>query len=268
VISQEYEPNYFSMRYFGGFFPWVFRDLPLTRETDGDRLGAYRPAAAGDAQSTPTWRYWPASAGAITYNKTALWLHTLERMLGWDTLQRTLSTYFARWAFKHPKPADFFAIANETSGRDLTGFFDQVHRSSNVLDYGIEVFRSAPATVHGHPTDASSGSAAAQPAYRTAVVVRRYGEVEWPVDVRVTFENGQQERWTWDGRDRWKAFDVERPVRASVAEVDPEHVLLLDVHYTNNSATLAPQAHRAARKWSLVWLVWLQDQLMTYGFFV
>ena len=33
---------------------------------------------------------------AITYNKTALWLHTLERMLGWDTLQRILSTYYAR----------------------------------------------------------------------------------------------------------------------------------------------------------------------------
>ena len=33
-----------------------------------------------------------ARAGAITYDKTALWLHTLERMLGWDTLQRILST--------------------------------------------------------------------------------------------------------------------------------------------------------------------------------
>ena len=64
-----------------------------SRATDGNRLSGYRDAArAPIAQSAPTWRYWPETAGAITYNKTALWLNTLERMLGWDTLQRILST--------------------------------------------------------------------------------------------------------------------------------------------------------------------------------
>ena len=37
---------------------------------------------------------------------------TLERMLGWDVLQRILSTYYTRYAFKHPTPSDFFAVAN------------------------------------------------------------------------------------------------------------------------------------------------------------
>ena len=56
-------------------------------------------------------------------------------MLGWPTLQRVLSTFFERWQFKHPKPDDFFRIANEVSGQDLGWFFDQVYRSSNVFDY-------------------------------------------------------------------------------------------------------------------------------------
>ena len=73
--------------------------------------------------------------GVITYNKTALWLNTLERMLGWDTVQKILSTYYARYAFKHPEPKDFFAVVNEVSGRDMTWFFDQVYRSSNIFDY-------------------------------------------------------------------------------------------------------------------------------------
>ena len=64
------------------------RICALTRDTDGNRMPAFRPVARNDDQSTPTWRYWPGSASAITYNKTALWLHTLERMLGWETLQR------------------------------------------------------------------------------------------------------------------------------------------------------------------------------------
>jgi hypothetical protein len=201
-----------------------------------------------------------------------LWLNTLERMLGWDALQRILATYFSRWAFRHPKPEDFFAVANEVSARDLTGFFDQVYRTSNVFDYGVDTFRSEPEPARGYFGDgdkrAFSSAAGTPGVFRTLVVVRRYGEGEFPVDVRVVFDNKEEVRWRWDGHDRWKLFEVAKPARASFVQVDPDHVLLLDVNYTNNSATLAPLAGAAARKWSLVWLVWLQDHLLTYGFFV
>jgi hypothetical protein len=271
VIEQTYTPNYYSKRYFGDFVPWLFRDVPLTRETDGDRLGPYRPLAKADAPSTPTWQYFPGSAPAITYSKTALWLNTLERMLGWDTLQRIMSTYFSRWAFKHPRPDDFFSIANEVSGRDLTWFFDQVYRSSNVFDYGVASFTSVPAAPRGYVgegNDRRFAEPARTGSFHTTVVARRYGEGIFPVDIRVVFENKEEARWRWDGRERWKAFEIDKPVRATVAQVDPDRVLLLDVNYTNNSAALQPRARAAARKWSLVWLVWLQDHLLTYGFFV
>ncbi len=272
AIEASFHPDYYTKRYFGGFVPWVFHDFSLSRQTDGDRLGGYRPAAKSDAQSTPTWRYWPGTAPAITYNKTALWLHTLERMLGWETLQRILSTYFSRWQFRHPKPQDFFDVVNEVSGRDMTWFFDQVYRSSNVFDYGVDAFQSEPATARGFFGDAGSRAfsteAGSRGTYRTIVAVRRYGEAEFPVDVRVVFENKEEVLWHWDGRDRRKLFEVEKPSRASFAQVDPRHVLLLDANYTNNSATLTPNTRKAATKWSLAWLIWLQDRLLTYGFFV
>ena len=44
-----------------------------------------------DVPATPSWRYWPTAAGAISYDKTALWLHTLENYLGWPTLRRWLA---------------------------------------------------------------------------------------------------------------------------------------------------------------------------------
>jgi hypothetical protein len=254
VLEQQFYPHYYSKRYFGEFIPWVFDHLAMTRATDGNRMPAYRVVAENDDQSTPTWRYWPGSASAITYNKTALWLHTLERMVGWDTLQRILSTYFSRYAFKHPKPADFFAVTNEVSGQDLTWFFDQVHRSSNVFDYGVDAFRSERAED--------------EQTFHTTVVVRRLGGGTFPVPVRVRFENGDEQRWQWDGRDRWKAFEIDKGSRAVSVEVDPERVLLLDVNATNNSARLEPNGPAAAHKWSLVWLIWLQDHLLTYGFFV
>jgi len=267
VMQERYAPTYTLTRYFGGFVPYLMRDFPRSREREGDRLGTYRTGAKGDAQSTPSWQYWPGTAGSITYDKTALWLHTLERMVGWEVLQRILSTYFMRFQFKHPKPQDFFDVANEVSGRDLTWFFDQVYRSSNVFDYGVDALRSDIDVIDG-AIPAGVKTELRQASYRTQVIVRRYGEGIFPVDVRVVFENKEEVRWHWDGRDRWKRFEVEKPVRASFAQVDPEHVLLLDVRYTNNSLSMEPQSARAARKWSLAWLIWLQDHLLTYGFFV
>jgi hypothetical protein len=248
-------PTYFGQRYFGGFIPYVSRDIVTDRENVWNRLAGYRRAAKEDVPATPTYRYYPASGGAITYNKTALWLNTMERALGWPVMQRIMSTYSSRWKSRHPKPQDFFDVANEVSGRDLNGYFDQVYRSSNAFDYGIQDLRS----------DKDGDK------YRTLAVVRRYGEAIFPIDVRVTFEDGMQVTEHWDGLDRWHLYTYERPQRAVAAEADPERVLLLDVNRTNNSRTLEPldaSGPKAATKWSVKWMVWLEDCLLSWSLLV
>jgi hypothetical protein len=272
VIEQAFEPNYLVGRYFGGFVPWVFRDLPRSRATDGNRLGGYRAAAESDAQDTPSYRYFPSTGGAITYNKTALWLHTLERYLGWPILQRGLATLFDMGTFRHPTPDDVFAALNGASRRDLGWFFDQVYRGSNTFDYGIDSLTSVPASARGYfLTDDDARfepETDSQGRYRTTVVVRRHGEATFPVDVLTTFEDGSELREQWDGAARWKQFTYEGMARAVSAQVDPDRVLLLDVNYTNNGRTLRPRGAEAAAKWSLSWMLWLQDLLLTHAFFV
>jgi len=252
ALAQDYPDTYYERRYFGGFVPRAFLDVPLRRETYWNRLAGYRLAAESDVPSTPSYRYHPVTGRYITYNKTALWLNTLERWLGWPTMQRILATYFARWEFKHPKPQDFFDIATEVAGPEVASFFDQTFRSSDTFDYGVQDFKSE-----------RNGSG-----FRTDVFVRRYGEAIFPVDVLVTFENGDQVAERWDGRDRWRRYTYDREARAVSAQVDPERMLLLDVNYTNNSRTLAPKARSAATRWSLKWMIWLQDALLTWAFFV
>jgi len=250
-----YSPMYLQQRYFGNFVPYVFKDVRLDREIYWNRFAGYRRNPKIDQQSAPSYRYYPGLGTQTTYNKTALWLNTFERWLGWPVVQRTLSTYFARWQFKHPKPDDFFAIANEAAGRDLSPFFDQVYRSSNVFDYGIQELRS----------DREGDN------YRTTVVARRYGEATFPIDIRVTFADGQQAVEHWDGQDRWRQYTYDRAERAVTAEADPEHVLLLDVNATNNSRALGPRGElgtKAATKWSLKWMIWLQDCLLSWSMFV
>ena len=244
-----FTPNYVVRRYFGGFIPWVFRDIPVTRQID-EGLTNYRGQAESDAQATPSFRYWPSTGGNITYYKTALWLHTLERSLGWPALQRGMANYFDRWKFRHPQPSDFFQAIGEVSGRDLTPFFNEVYRGSNTFDYGVQQLVSA---------GAGTGR------FRTTVVARRFGEATFPVDVVTTFTDGSQKTEHWDGVERRAMYVYEGTVRARAVEVDPKRLLLLDVNYTNNSRTLEPRASEASLKWSLKWMAWLQDALLTYA---
>jgi hypothetical protein len=269
VLTEQPHPEYVTLRLFGGFVPWVLRDIPLDR-THHDRLAGYRSAAESDIQATPSWRYYPATGGHISYGKTAVWLHTLERLIGWPRLQRGMSLFFTRHVFTHPTPEDYMRALSEGAGQDLTWFFDQVYRGSNTVDYGIQRFSSAAASVSGwidrDGKRAYVDGERERPArHVTQLVVRRYGEVIMPVDILVSFADGQQVRDRWDGRDRWKAWRWERPARAVAAQVDPERVLLLDVNSTNNSWTLRPEAGRAARKWTSAWFVWLQDALLTWA---
>jgi hypothetical protein len=245
-------PNRLVLRFFGRFIPWVVSDITLTRATDGNRWPGYRDNAEADIQSTPSFRYWPSTATFITYNKTALWLHTLERELGWPVLQRIMSTYFERWKFRHPRPEDFFAVVNEVTGKDMTWFFDQTYRSSNTFDYGVQSF-----------TSMKVGNL-----YRTVVVVRRYGEAIFPVDIETSFKDDRRIVDHWDGVDRRAILTYDREAQAESVEVDPLRVLLMDVNFTNNSATLESRTQEAATKWSLKWLAWFQELLLTYAFFI
>jgi hypothetical protein len=187
-------------------------------------------------------------------------------------LQRILSTFFERYQFRHPGPEDFFAVANEVSGQDLTWFFDQVYRSSNDFDYAIESVSSTPVKVSGFVE--RDGALLHQEGgdetgrHRTEVVVRRKGAATFPVEVLLSFEDGTEVRDQWDGKDGWKLYVEERSTKLRYAVVDPERKLLLDLYYTNNSKYLEPKAKLPARKWASKWMIWLQDFLATFTFFV
>jgi hypothetical protein len=254
VMDEAFPTNRWEARYFGGLVPWTFPDLPYSR-LDNDRMAGYRNSGEADIQATPTFRYWPGTAAIVSYNKTALWLHTLERHLGWPVMQRILATYFDRWKFRHPRPADFFQVVNEVSGQDLTWFFDQVYRGSNTFDYGVQDLLSDRG-------DDAGGT------YRTVVIARRNGEATFPVDVVTTFADGHAITERWNGLDRRAIFQYDRAARAVRTEIDPQRVLLLDTAYTNNSRTLEPRSPEASLKWAATWMVWLQDLMLTYAFFL
>jgi hypothetical protein len=253
VMAEEFPDGREVRRFFGGFVPWVLNDVRWDRVLAGELRDDYRRNPTIDISSTPSFRYWPRTSAPMTYAKPALWLHTLERALGWNMMQQILATFFERWKFKHPRPGDLFQVANEMSRRDLSPFFDQVYRASTVFDYAVESVTSRPGDDGEFLSD---------------IVVRRNGDGIFPVTILVTLANGEQRRFSWDGGGRWHRVTVEHASRAVSAQVDPEQILLVDINLTNNSFTTDPQARRAATKWAAAWMVWLQDQLLAWAFFV
>ena len=271
VQWEAFQPNYLVQRFFGDFIPWQYRDIRLQRATDTNYMNVYRRAPDRDALSTPTASLWPATHQNLSYHKAALMLHTLERMHTWETMQKVLSIFFTRAKFRHPQPQEFFDVLDEVTGKDHQWFIDQVYTSSNTFDYAVDNLVSESIAARGlmeSPGGLTFQEPKVEGQFRTTVTVRRLEAGQFPVDVLVTFSNGEQARQSWDGRSRWNVFTFDRPVKAVSAQIDPERRLLLDTNYTNNSRTLEPAADRAATKWSLRWMVWLQDLLMTAAFLV
>ena len=265
------QPNYLVQRFFGDFIPWQFRDIPLQRATDTNWMNTYRRAPDRDSLSTPTALLWPGAHQNMSYHKAALMLHTLERIYTWEVMQKTLSIFFSRWKFRHPQPEDFFAVLDEVTGKDHKWFVDQVYTGSNTFDYAIDRLSSEPISSRGMAESAEGlkfQETKADNQFRTTVVARRLAAGQFPVDVLVTFSNGEQARESWSGQGRWQVFTFDRPVKAVSAQIDPERRLLLDTNYTNNSKVVEPATERAATKWTLRWLVWLQDLFMTSAFLI
>ncbi len=273
TLDQAYPPRILVDRYLEpwdghrGLFALRFPDIESSRWIR--RFRRYRKYAAAEVPSRDSFVYLPGARGAISYDKTALYLATLERHLGWDVLREILSTFFERYRFRHPTPEQFFAVADEVSGQDLSWFFDQVHRDSVTFDYAVSRAESEAVPIVGWNDELSYEEDEEQTEmFRTEVIVKRRGGGQFPVDVLLKFEDGHEIREHWDDDLRWRLFVVERDSRLEYAEVDPEQVLMLDTNRLNNSRLVKRDWKLPAAKWSSKWMIWVQDMMSTLAFFI
>ncbi len=279
TMAMVFGPSFYVRRFFRSFLPVVISGIGRHRMNYGHRVDWYRRSARRDTQASPTYRYFPSTANAITYHKTALWLATLERTLGWNRLQRILSTFFQRWKFRHPTPQDFFAVVDEVGGEDLTSFFDQVYRKSVLFDFSVESVSSQEVKtkgwiekdgrlhyLKGEDKEDSGNPQNREKLYETRVVVRRLQDGILPVEVLFVFDNDEELRDVWDATNEWKSYQMVKPAKLRYAVVDPDRKILLDINYGNNSRLLKPGNKLPAMKWASRWMFWLQDYLQTLSF--
>jgi hypothetical protein len=247
-----------EQRVFGGLVPRAV-SLRMHADTDGEPLPAYRRHQTVD----PSGHGWSTADARSLAAKTVFALATLERWLGRPAFDQVLSEFARRTRGRTPAIAEFVAVASDTSGQDLSWLFDQAFGSSATFDYAVERLESVPAN------DGSFETTVVAARLGNALFTGSSGQPSGPFErgrgiaVRVSFADGETRTDFWDGRSALKTFVYRSRTRAESAEVDPDHVVLLDMHPVNNSRSLTPRSGVAATKWSARWLLWLEDWLLT-----
>jgi hypothetical protein len=164
----------------------------------------------------------------VTYFKSALGLVLLrEQILGPARFDPAFRKFIRDWAFKHPKPSDFFRAMESEAGEDLSWFWRGWYMNNWSLDLAVEKI----AYIDG---DATKGA---------RITVASRDRLVLPTVLEVRYADGTVERVTlpvetWIQRDHADITIAGHGPIASVT-IDPDH-LLPDKDRGNNSATPDP----------------------------
>ena len=253
----------------GGFF-----DLPFLKMSDLNfarinYLMMPNPKVTDGFRSA--WEFPHGSYGSVVYQKTATFLGTLERMIGTDVMDEIFKRYYTRWAFKHPATHDFIAIVNEVVqvhcgdqwGGSMDWFFDQFLKSDKMVDYAVTGIRTRKLSEKGGFFGHGENKKFIEPVdneevYRSTIAIERFEEAWVPIEILVTFDNGDELRENWDGKARTFDLVYSRPQKVVSVKIDPDHKILMDKNFLNNSYTVDPPK-RFACKLGTKFLFFLQN---------
>ncbi len=147
------------------YFPGLNHEIP-----DRESYLAASRQGRDAAMMRWTWLHRPGVSGVISYQKPATVLAALRGLIGEETFESAFRKFFSDWAFKHPKPWDFFNTFSTVSNRDLSWFWRAWYYEDWTLDQAV-------ADVNQEHSLAT-------------IVVEDRGLVPMPVRLTVTLENG------------------------------------------------------------------------------
>jgi hypothetical protein len=84
------------------------------------------------------YNYSQFNYGGIVYYKTAIVFDYLMAVVGEKEMEKAMQHYFDLWHFKHPQPADLKKALEESTGKDLSWFFNDVINTTEKIDFKIK----------------------------------------------------------------------------------------------------------------------------------
>ncbi len=274
---------------------WPFLDEGLNQAAEVDAMGSWRgdgsaldlfglrvsdaviqaDAANGRAHDEPVAQSADAFTtgddyGALVYSRTATLFETLRRVYGDDLVARAVGRYARRYRFQHPGPEELLAVLREVLGASVAETARVALFDKGWVDFVAEAPVTAEAATAAGMFDTSGKREELRPGKRTeggwdsAVLVRRRGSLVFPVDVKMTMEDGSTriERWDGEGEAHRFAWHDVSALRSVV--VDPDNRVLLDQNIENNRAAVGGGGGGASKTRERV-LYWMQLALQAVG---
>ncbi|UCC83638.1 MAG: M1 family metallopeptidase [Gemmatimonadota bacterium] len=134
-------------------------------------LETARAGQEGEIMRLSDYHYPGMAYGTASYAKPQALLGTLRGLLGKEIFDPAWRSYIRTWAYKHPKPWDFFNFFNNATGTDLDWFWRAWYHETWTLDQAVGAVTSDGTT--------------------TTIVIEDHGWAPMPARVTVTLENGE-----------------------------------------------------------------------------
>jgi hypothetical protein len=259
--------------------------LDLSRNSYGDQAYAKPELTLHTLEALLGEKWWPAIR---TYQLRYRWkhpdaldfIHTVEEVTGQKL------HCFDDANFKPGDPHLFNTAVSPMSGTCSCGasqsgggadtncalqhFFDQTMYGTDTVNYAVTVSSEHEPAWHGYRNQGGKPELAPkekdkhQP-YESEILVRRLGEMIFPVTVRVQFADGTSKQEQWDGQYRWTKFYYPGK-KVVAATVDPAWKWKLEVSRVDNAWVAQPNS-LAADKWYLRWVVWIENVMNAFAYF-
>lgn len=110
---------------------------------------------------------------AAVYSKGAVFMEQLGYITGATVRDQILLDYYDKWKFRHPTATDFIRVAEKRSGMKLDWYKDYWINSTKTIDYAIDSLW--------------------EEGVETKIRIRRIGLIPMPIDLQLTFANGERE---------------------------------------------------------------------------
>jgi hypothetical protein len=112
--------------------------------------------------------------GIASYVKGAVFLLQMEYIIGKQAFDKGLLRYFHTWKFKHPDANAVTRSFERESGLELDWYKEDWVNTLNTIDYAVKTVEK-------------------EDRKNTRVVIERIGRMAMPLDIVVTYTNGDQE---------------------------------------------------------------------------
>jgi aminopeptidase N len=195
---------------FAQYFALLYAEQKLEPGVMNNLLRQMRRTAISESAQGPIYLGYrlghikadPRVFRSVIYNKSAMVLHMLRRLVGDEAFFNGTRTFFRQWKYKKAGTEDLIASMQAASGRDLSRFFEE-------WVFGATI----PQAKFSYRVNGS----------KVFLRLDQAGEpMQFPVNISLTFRSGRQQHLTLVTTDKTTemAVDLPEPLKSVAANAD------------------------------------------------